>query len=174
MSDPSATAGSTTAKRSRSLLPSTKSPVVSEPWRYRPTRRPPKCAWICAASSVSVARGSSAGSDGSRLCSGHGQELLAIQPRVQPPVGEQLVVAAALDDSAALDDDDEVGAQDRGQAVRDRDRRAPLHDALDSDLDQPLGHGVEGRRRLVKNEDARVLEQHARERDALLLAAREL
>ena len=41
-------------------------------------------------------------------------------------------------------------------------------------LDRPLGLGVERRGRLVEDQDRRVLEEHARDRQALLLAAREL
>ena len=41
-------------------------------------------------------------------------------------------------------------------------------------LDQPLADGVERGRRLVEDQDPRVLEQHPRDRDPLLLAARQL
>ena len=41
-------------------------------------------------------------------------------------------------------------------------------------LDEPLADRVERAGRLVEDEDARVLEQHAGQRDALLLAARQL
>ena len=110
-------------------------------------------------------------SDGGRFGSGFGQELLAVEPRVQTAVGEQLVVAAALDYSAVLHDDDQVGAQDRRQPVGDGDRRAALLDALDRGLDEPLRDRVKCRCRLVQHEDARVLEHHPGERDPLLLAA---
>ena len=46
-------------------------------------------------------------------------ELQAVQARVQAAGGEQLGVAARLDDAAGVDDDDAVGALDRRQAVRD-------------------------------------------------------
>ena len=48
----------------------------------------------------------------------------------------------------------------------------PFMDSLDGGLDQPLADRVEGAGRLVEDEDARVLEQHPGERDALLLATR--
>ena len=41
-------------------------------------------------------------------------------------------------------------------------------------LDQPLADRVEGRRRLVEDQDAGVLEQDPGDRDPLLLAARQL
>ena len=50
----------------------------------------------------------------------------------------------------------------------------PAMVALDGRLDESLADGVEGARRLVEDEDAGVLEQHPGERDALLLAARQL
>ena len=79
---------------------------------------------------------------------------------------------AALDDPAAVDDEDHVGGDDRREPVGDRDRRAALHQRLERALDEPLARGVERRRRLVEHEDARVLEQHACDREPLLLAAR--
>ena len=50
----------------------------------------------------------------------------------------------------------------------------PSHQPLQRGLDQPLAHGVEGGGRLVEDEDPRILEQHPRDRDPLLLAARQL
>ena len=111
---------------------------------------------------ASVAR---AGSD--RNCSRYSRAY-------RPPRARQLGVRAAFDDPAALVDEDPVGAQDRRQAVGDRDRRAALHESLEGGLDEPLGDGVERRGRLVEDEDPRILEQHPGDGDALLLAARQL
>src|SRR5689334_24248856 len=48
-----------------------------------------------------------------------------------------------------------------------------LHDALPiCILDQPLAFGVERRRRLVEQQQRRIAEQRARDRDALALPAR--
>ena len=58
--------------------------------------------------------------------------------------------------------------------MRDGDRRAPLLEPRQRRLDEPLADGVERGRGLVEDEDPRVLEEHARDRHALLLAAREL
>ena len=58
--------------------------------------------------------------------------------------------------------------------MRDRDRRASLLEPCQGRLDEPLADGVERRGRLVEDEDARVLEQHARDRHPLLLAAGQL
>ena len=114
-------------------------------------------------------------SDRRDLCvRGAGQELLVVQPRIQAAMGQQLVVAAALDDVAALVDEDQVGAQDRRQPVRDGHRGAALLVALDGGW---MSRSLTVSRALVASsriEDARVLEQHAGERDALLLATRQL
>ena len=101
-------------------------------------------------------------------------ELLAVQPRVDPALGDQLGMRPALDDPAALVDEDPVGAQDRGQSVGDGDRGPALHQALEGGLDEPLRDSVERRGRLVEDQDPRVLEQHPGDRQALLLAARQL
>ena len=66
-----------------------------------------------------------------------------VEPRVEAAAREQLVVGAALDDPAVLDGEDHVGAEDRGEPVRDRDRRAPLHQRLERLLHEPLAVGVE-------------------------------
>src|SRR5688572_27817073 len=100
------------------------------------------------------------------------QELLAIEPGVQAALGQQLGMRAALDDAPAVVDEDPVGAQDRREPVSDGDGGAALHQSLEGGLDEPLGHRVERGRRLVQDEDARILEQHPGDRDPLLLAAR--
>ena len=48
---------------------------------------------------------------------------VAVQARVQPAAGEELVVRALLDHLSVLEHDDEVGVADRRQPVRDDERR---------------------------------------------------
>src|SRR6478735_5985032 len=96
-----------------------------------------------------------------------GLELLPVQPSVQPAEGDQLGVRATLDDAAAVVDQDPVRAMDRREAVRDRDRGAADHQALEGGLDEPLRDGVERRRGLVEDQDPRVLQQHPGDRDPL-------
>src|SRR5579875_1220303 len=86
---------------------------------------------------------------------------------------EQLLVAPALDDPAVVEDDDLLRVADRREPVRDRDRRPPLREPVERLLDEPLGLGVERGGRLVEDEDRRVAEDRPRDRDPLLLAARE-
>ena len=59
------------------------------------------------------------------------------------------------------------------QAVGDHERRAALHDRRQRRLDLALGGGVDRRRRLVEDQDARVGDERPRDGDALALAARE-
>src|SRR5204863_9320903 len=65
-------------------------------------------------------------------------------------------------------------AFERGEAVRYEGRRAPLHQALERIEDPGLGAAVDAARGLVEEEDGRVLQERAREREPLALAAREL
>ena len=90
-----------------------------------------------------------------------------------PPARDQLGVGAGLDDLAGLEDDDAVGALHGREAVRDDDRRAAAHRRFERGLDHPLAFGVERARRLVEQQQRRVLQHRARDRDALALAARE-
>src|SRR6185436_8707203 len=69
----------------------------------------------------SARRGRELGRVALGLCAAGSLELLVVQPRVEPALGEQLGVGATLDDPAALVDQDLVGSQDRREAMGDRD-----------------------------------------------------
>src|SRR5450631_3211772 len=77
--------------------------------------------------------------------------LPVVEVRVAPAAGEQLLMAAALDDTAPLDDEDRVGATYGRESVRDDERRAPLHELREALLDERLALAVERRRRLVED-----------------------
>src|SRR5258708_7178221 len=83
-------------------------------------------------------------------------------------------MAALLDDFATVEHQDAVEAAHRRQSVRDHDRGAALHQPFHRLLDQRFGFGIEARRRLVEDQDRRVGQERARQRDALTLAARQL
>ena len=108
---------------------------------------------------------------GSGLGRVHGP--VAVERRVEPALREQLVVRALLDDPAVLEDDDQVGVADRREAVRDDERGPAVQQAAERLLDLALGADVDRARRLVEDQDPRVGEQRARERDELPLAERE-
>ena len=73
-----------------------------------------------------------------------------------------------------VEHDQPVHARDGGQPVRDRDHRLAFHQAEQLLLDRELDLAVERRGGLVEHQDRRVLQHHARDRDALALPAREL
>ena len=100
-------------------------------------------------------------------------ELQPGEAGVEAALGHQRVVRALLDDAAVVHHDDPVGAADGGEAVGDDDRRAVVHQPLERLLDQPLGFGVERGGRLVEQQDRRVAQQRAGDREALALAARQ-
>src|SRR4051812_13773717 len=95
---------------------------------------------------------------------------LACEPTERAVGGEQLTLGAALHDAPALHDEDLVCTADRRQAVGDDQRRAatekPVERALDQDLRRPVNVGG----RLVEDQDPRVGEQRAGDRDQLALA----
>ena len=80
---------------------------------------------------------------------------------------------AFLDDPAAVHDDDPVGRAHGREAVGDDDRRAVLHQPVEGVLDQALAFGVERGGRFVEQQQGRVAQQRAGDRDALALPARE-
>src|SRR5262249_30345799 len=76
-----------------------------------------------------------------------------------------------VDDAAASDGDDAVGAADGGEPVGDDQDGAALPDASHVVLDDPLAFIVERARGLIEDQDARVGDECAGNRDALALAA---
>src|SRR6476659_3204966 len=92
---------------------------------------------------------------------------------VAAAAGQELVVGATLDDLAAVEDEDLVGVADGGEPVGDGHRGAALGEVVERLLHGALGAGVEGAGGLVEEQDGRVAQDGPRDRDALLLAARE-
>ena len=79
----------------------------------------------------------------------------------------------ALDNPALFHQEDQIGATDRGKPVRDHERRAVRQQIRHGGLNELLALGIEIARRFVENQDLRPGEDRARDRQALLLAARE-
>ena len=77
------------------------------------------------------------------------------------------------DDAPVVEHDDLVGERDRRQPVGDDDRRPVAHDLAQPGADLRLGRGVDGRGRVVEDEDARIDQERAGDRDPLPLPARE-
>ncbi len=82
-------------------------------------------------------------------------------------------MVALLDDPAVAQDDDPVGVAHGREAVGDHDTGAPGHHYVEAGLDLLLGEGINAGGGLVEDEDRRVLQQHARQRDQLALAHRQ-
>src|SRR5271157_4356696 len=80
---------------------------------------------------------------------------------------------AALDDAATFYHQNLVGTANSGQAMRDDERGAPLHQVREAFLDHALRLGVEAGGGFVQDENARVGQDSARNRDPLALSARE-
>ena len=85
--------------------------------------------------------------------------------------GHQRFVVANFDDTTAVENDQAVGVAQRRQAVGDGDRGAPAHEIVERLLDFLLGCCVDRGRGLVEDQDLRIDEQGAGDRDALALAA---
>src|SRR5581483_9792390 len=86
---------------------------------------------------------------------------------------DELRVRPARGDAAVGEDDDLVGERDRRQAVRDDERRPAGHRLAQARPDQRLGRGVDGRGRVVEDQDPRVDGKRAGDREPLALAAGE-
>src|ERR1700722_14011809 len=98
-------------------------------------------------------------------------ELSTVQPRVNSVQSDQLIMSAVLRDYACGNDDDLVGVANRGEAMRNRGYTTPVHQALERVNDQFLRLGVECGGGLVEEQDRTISHHHARDADALPLAA---
>src|SRR3984957_4525882 len=101
-------------------------------------------------------------------------KLRPVERGIAAALAQELVVAAAFVDEAAIDDENGVGMHDRRQPVGDDDRGAPLAELRHRLLYVALGFGIERRSGLVEQDDRCVLDQRARDGDALALAAGKL
>ena len=97
-----------------------------------------------------------------------------VQVEVEALPREQLLVRALLDDAAVVHHEDGVGVADGGQPVRDHEARAVLHQLRHGLLDQHLGTRVDRAGRLVEDEDLRIGQERAGDRQQLLLALRDV
>src|SRR5262245_15383215 len=96
----------------------------------------------------------------------------AVQLGIVTAGGDEIVVRTELREPAVVHDADAVGASRGRQPVRDDDRRTPRHEVLERTLYRMLGTGIEVRRRLVEDEDGRVGQRGAGERNELPLPRR--
>jgi hypothetical protein len=85
--------------------------------------------------------------------------------------GEQLGEAATLDDPTGLEHQDQIRLAHGRETVRDHERGAAAHHVLQRLLHPRLGRRIQRAGGFVQDQDWRVLEQRAGDRQALALAA---
>src|ERR1700731_1164005 len=95
--------------------------------------------------------------------------LFGLKVKGAPASGVERFMRAALNDAPAFDDQNLLRAPNRRKPVRDRKRGAPAHQVAQPFLNQRLGFGIEARGSLVKNQNAWVGKNGARNGNALLL-----
>src|SRR5688500_251277 len=101
----------------------------------------------------------------------HLEILTLVELRVHPAAREQVRVASFLHHSAVIEHDHAVGATHGAQAMRNDQRRATAEQLLHRFADQALALTVQTRRGFVEDHDRRILEEDARDRQALPLTA---
>ena len=99
-----------------------------------------------------------------------GGVLDAGQPRVKAVQGQQFGVRAALDDLTVPQYQDLIRLANGAQTMGDDEAGAVGHEAFQRLLDQLFRRRVHAGGRFIQNQDRRVLQQGARDADALLLA----
>ncbi len=97
----------------------------------------------------------------------------AVEVGVEAAAGQQADVGAPLDEPAVVEHEDLVCSHDGRQPMGDHHRRPSPQRLVQSGLHRGLVLGVEVAGGLVEDDDAGVLEQHAGDGQALLLAARQ-
>ena len=110
------------------------------------------------------------GSVGSRAFLGLG----AHQPEIRATRTHERFVVPRLDDGPLVEHQDTVRPDHARQPVREYQRRAALHQPVEGGLDDRLVLRVHRGERLVQDQDRRVAEQGAGNRDPLALPAGEL
>src|SRR5262245_6657868 len=80
-------------------------------------------------------------------------------------------MAAVLDQATSIDSNDAVGAPHRRHTVGNDEDSSSLGDLLHVLLNHPLALVIERTRRLVEDQDARIGDKRAGNRNPLLLAA---
>src|SRR5947208_14949927 len=98
------------------------------------------------------------------------RELALVEGVVEALLAQQVRVVALLDDPARVHDHDLVGVADRREAVRDDEGSAAVTEARHRLLNEYLGARVDVARSFVEDEDARIGEERAGDRDELPLA----
>ena len=78
---------------------------------------------------------------------------------------------AAFANRAAFEHRNHIGAANRRKAVSDDEHRAPSHQIVQRALHEHLGFGIELGSRFIENQNRRIFQERARNRQPLALAA---
>ena len=98
-------------------------------------------------------------------------ELGLVEMGIKTLFRQQFGVGAAFDDLTPIDDQNKIRGEDGAQAVGDDNAGAFCHDPLERLLDESLRFTVETAGGFIQNENARILQDHPREGDALFFSA---
>src|SRR5262249_32285840 len=88
--------------------------------------------------------------------------------------GHQLIVRSRVDHPAAVQHNNFISSMNRRESMRDHDRGSTLHQISKSPLNPSLRLSVQRGSRLIQNEDRRILEYSASNRNPFPLTARQL
>ena len=94
-----------------------------------------------------------------------------VQMRIHAAPDDEFGVRAGFDDAPMLHNDDPVGIFDGRQPVCDDQRGAPLHEGIQRVLHAAFRFRIECRGRFVKNQDRRIFQEGAGNRQPLPLPA---
>src|SRR5258708_12146293 len=103
---------------------------------------------------------------------GRVEKLQRGQASVEPALAEKSSVVADGHQPPVVDHGDPVGFKYGGEAVRDDQHRAAIHNAIEGLLDEALALRIKRTRSLIEEKQGRVAQQRPGNRDALPLPAR--
>ena len=103
--------------------------------------------------------------------SGIEQALTPHQPRIQPVLLQQFGVGAGFLGTPLGQRHNQISVTHGGKPVRDNDGGAALAQRRQRRLHSRLAFGIKGAGRLVQEQDTRIAQEGARQRDTLALAA---
>ena len=89
---------------------------------------------------------------------GRGRKLRLHKFSEKAAAALELVKCAGLGDTALAKNQDAISIADRRQPMRDDKGRAALHHLIERETDPLLGEWIERARRLIQNENRRILE----------------
>src|SRR5579885_1848569 len=104
----------------------------------------------------------------SQLCV---HELEVMQSLINSPARHEILMSSDLGDDAPGQHDNPIGAPTGGETMSDHELWTPYHQVHQGFLHQSFPFSIERRRRFVQDQNRRVLQQGAGNRDALALTA---